>query len=107
MVNLHADDPAEIERARLSKERWMGYQKQLNDLGLYGVMKGKGAVEFRVETGSFYNGDSYKGSSIFPFHRIASERVLMVTEYPQGIRTNSETGLFTNCSKESGTCIYS
>jgi len=61
LMNLHASDPAEIERAGLPKERWMSYQKQLGDLGLYGVMKGNRTVEFRVDPGSLYNGDSYKG----------------------------------------------
>lgn len=61
LVNLHASDPAEIERTGLPRERWVGYQKQLSGLGLYGVMKGNGCVEFRVDPGSLYNGDSYKG----------------------------------------------
>ena len=60
-VNLRANDTAEIERLGLTKERWVRYQKRLGDLGLYGVIKGPSMVEFRVDNGSLYNGDSYKG----------------------------------------------
>jgi len=50
-----------IELAGLTAERWAGYQRQLRDLGLVLVTKADGGVEFRVDTGSFFNGDSYKG----------------------------------------------
>jgi hypothetical protein len=60
-MNVSVSNPAEIERTGLARERLVRYQKQLSNLGLYGVMKGNGLVEFRVDPGSFYNGDSYKG----------------------------------------------
>jgi len=31
LMNLHASDPAEIERAGLPKERWMSYQKRRHE----------------------------------------------------------------------------
>ena len=61
LLNVHDSDAAEIEQIGLSKERWASYQRQLSALGLYGVLKGNGVIEFRVDPGSLYNGDSYKG----------------------------------------------
>ena len=61
-VEVRDGDLSEVERLGLARERWQHYQKTLRDLGLYGVMKGNnGDVEFRVDSGSLFNGDSYKG----------------------------------------------
>jgi hypothetical protein len=56
-----ADGLDQIELAGLTKERWAGYQHHLRDLGLSQVTKGDRGVEFRVDPGSLFNGDSYKG----------------------------------------------
>jgi hypothetical protein len=55
------DGLSEIEPLGLTTERWAEYQRQLRGLGLVLVTKGDGVVEFRVDRGSFSNGDSYKG----------------------------------------------
>jgi hypothetical protein len=61
-VDLRENDLSAIERAGLVREHWMHYQDQLQRLGLFGVMKdGNGRVEFRMDSGSMWNGDSYKG----------------------------------------------
>jgi len=54
-------DLSGIEHLGLTKERWARYQQQLEKLGLVQVTKGDGGVEFRADSGSFSNGDSYKG----------------------------------------------
>ncbi|MGA3242514.1 MAG: hypothetical protein ABSG03_40240 [Bryobacteraceae bacterium] len=54
-------DLSEIERLGLTAQRWADYQRQLRELGLALVTKSDGGVEFRVDIGSFLNGDSYKG----------------------------------------------
>ncbi len=54
-------DLSKIKRLGMSRDRWVHYQKELRDLNLYGVMKGTTGVEFRVDPGTFLNGDSYKG----------------------------------------------
>ncbi len=61
-VDLRQSDMSAIERVGLTRERWIHYQNQLRRLGLYGVMKdGATRIEFRVDPGSMWNGDSYKG----------------------------------------------
>lgn len=55
------DNLSDIERLGLSTERWATYQRRLQDLGLVLIAKANGGVEFRVDAGSFFNGDSYKG----------------------------------------------
>ena len=55
---------AAVESLGLPRERWFHYQEQLNVLGLSGgvLRDEKGSsVEFRVDPGRVYNGDSYKG----------------------------------------------
>jgi hypothetical protein len=54
-------DLADSERLGLTKERFAHYQRLLRKLGLIQVTKGEGGVEFRVDQGSIFNGDSYKG----------------------------------------------
>ena|SRR5579862_4908489 len=62
LLEVNSTDFSEMERLGLPRERWLRYQKQMADLGLKGgVMKGEGAIEFRVDPGSISNGDSYKG----------------------------------------------
>ena len=75
LVNLSESNLSEIERLGLPIERWTRYQNQLETLGLNGVFKGNGSVEFRVDPGSIFNGDSYKGYKYFstpPGHCLAS-----------------------------------
>jgi len=56
------NDFAEIERLGLTRQRWAAYQRQLRDLGLAQINReDDGGVEFRVDQGSYSNGDSYKG----------------------------------------------
>jgi len=55
------DGFSQIELLGLTTERWAEYRRQLRGLGLVLVTKGDGGVEFRVDRGSFSNGDSYKG----------------------------------------------
>jgi hypothetical protein len=50
-----------MELAGLPRERVMHYEEQLHRLGLWSVMKSSRGIEFRVDPGSFSNGDSYKG----------------------------------------------
>ncbi len=58
-LELNVED---VERLGLAKERWRRYQMYLQNLGLRGgIFKGDGRVEFRVDPGSLFNGDSYKG----------------------------------------------
>lgn len=67
LLNLSEHDFSDIERLGLTRERWVTYQKQLQELGLAGgVLKGEGRVEFRVDPGSIFNGDSYKGYAYEP-----------------------------------------
>jgi len=54
-------DLSGAERAGFTKARWAAYQRQLRDLGLAIIIKGKNGVEFRVDQGAISNGDSYKG----------------------------------------------
>src|ERR1051326_151832 len=60
-VEVRDGDLTELERLGLTRERWEHYQKELEDLGLAGVMKGDSDIEFRIDSGSLLNGDSYKG----------------------------------------------
>ena len=56
----------------LRKERWLRFQRQLQELGMTQITKGDQSVEFRVDRGSIGNGDSYKGywhSPTPPGHR--------------------------------------
>ncbi len=62
LTEVNDRDFSEIEGLGLTKQRWSRYQKQLQNLGLAGgVFKSEGRVEFRVDPGSIFNGDSYKG----------------------------------------------
>jgi hypothetical protein len=62
LCKVDEQDFSEIEDLGLTKQRWISYRKQMKNLGLAGgVLKSKGRVEFRVDPGSFFNGDSYKG----------------------------------------------
>jgi hypothetical protein len=57
----------ETERVGLTRQRWARYQRQLQNLGLAQITKGlRGDVEFRVDQGSLFNGDSYKGYEYSP-----------------------------------------
>ena len=49
-----------------SAARWEKYQRQLRQLGLVQVNRGEGAIEFRVDQVSLWNGDSYKGYEYDP-----------------------------------------
>jgi hypothetical protein len=60
-VDLRESDLSAIERTGLPIGRWRHYQDELERLGLYGVMKDGSRIEFRVDAGTLFNGDSYKG----------------------------------------------
>ena len=54
-------DLAQVERIGLTKERWAKYQRYLRDLGIVQIGQSDGRIEFRVDPGTPFNGDSYKG----------------------------------------------
>jgi hypothetical protein len=60
LLDVDDADFSSIEKLGLSHERWQRYQRELRKLGVVGVLKG-GDIEFRVDSGSLWNGDSYKG----------------------------------------------
>jgi hypothetical protein len=61
-VNVFGGLLSDVEHAGLAVSRWRGYLAEFRHLGLEGgVLKGRGRVEFRVDSGSLRNGDSYKG----------------------------------------------
>lgn len=67
--DLRDQDPTGIEQLGLTKSRLIGYQRRLRDLNLEGgILKGtSGEIEFRVDPGSIWNGDSYKGYWYAPY----------------------------------------
>ena len=54
-------DSTEMERLGFPRERWARYRQQIRKLGIVQITKADGIVEFRVDQGSLWNGDSYKG----------------------------------------------
>ena len=54
-------DSTEMERLGFSRERWARYREEIRKLGIAGVSRADGIVEFRVDQGSLWNGDFYKG----------------------------------------------
>ena len=75
MLDIDGADFHAIEDLGLSHERWQRYQRELRRLRIVIVAKGDGGVEFRVDSGSLSNGDSYKGywyASSAPCHTRAS-----------------------------------
>jgi hypothetical protein len=61
-ADVQKNDLSEAVSVGMSKERWAFYQSQITALGIAGgILKGGGAIEFRVDQGSTSNGDSYKG----------------------------------------------
>jgi hypothetical protein len=66
LLNVDDADFSSVEKLGLSHERWQRYQRELRNLGVVSVIKGKGDVEFRVDSGSVLNGDSYKGYEYTP-----------------------------------------
>ena len=52
---------ANVDRLGLPKERWIRYQKQLQDLGIVMAFQGSGGVALKVDSESLLNGDSSKG----------------------------------------------
>jgi len=77
-------DPSGMERLGLSSKRLASYSEQLRRLGVAQITKGEGFVEFRVDTGSLINGDSYKGYQYSPTqpagHRKASLDAYRISE---------------------------
>jgi hypothetical protein len=61
LVEVSESNYSEAERLGLPKASWVKYQKQMRSLGVTGIMKGEGGIEFRVDPGTMFNGDSYKG----------------------------------------------
>jgi hypothetical protein len=70
-VKFTTGEFSEAERAGVSTQRWALYRKTLGELRLPGgVLRGDKCIEFRAESGSIFNGDSYKGyvySEVQPF----------------------------------------
>jgi hypothetical protein len=64
------NESEELERLGFSRARWVRCSKILRRLGIALVTKADGIIEFRVDGGSLWNGDSYKGywySRVPPF----------------------------------------
>jgi hypothetical protein len=59
--DLHEENLSRMDLAGLPRERLTHFEGQLRRLGLWSVRKGGRGIEFRVDPGSFSNGDSYKG----------------------------------------------
>jgi hypothetical protein len=51
----------ELERLGLSATRLAHFAQELRDVSVAQIVKGKNEIEFRIDTGSSLNGDSYKG----------------------------------------------
>jgi hypothetical protein len=84
-VRIHDGDSSSLQRVGLTLERWQHFQERLRSLRLYGVIKGKDSVEFRVDRGTISNGDSYKG---YRWH--ASVPACHVRESLDGYRRSDE-----------------
>ena len=63
----------EVESLGLPKSRWIHYQEELQRLRLAGIMKSEHEIEFRVDPGTMFNGDSYKG---YCYRATAPDRLL-------------------------------
>ena len=55
------EDFTEMEHLGFSRQRWTRYRQQILGFGIVQITKSRGEIEFRVDQGSFWNGDSYKG----------------------------------------------
>jgi len=100
LLNVGEANFSDLERLGLPRERWVRYQKQLQDLGLEGgILKRDGSVEFRVDPGSFLNGDSYKGyvyTPTPPDHvRSSLDAVSVAKDSLQRPRSREASGSFT------------
>ena len=73
-VEIQEDNSEEIERRGLPKARWTQYMKQMQQLGLVGITRSAEEVEFRVDPGTLFNGDSYKGYS---YRQTVPDRLLL------------------------------
>jgi hypothetical protein len=54
-------DPSGLEHLGFAREHWGNYKQKLRKLGIAQITRREGGVEFRVDAGTFSNGDSYKG----------------------------------------------
>jgi hypothetical protein len=64
-----------LEKLGMPRERWYQYQREMQGLGIISIIKGERGTEFRVDSGSILNGDSYKGywyAPVAPFNVRAS-----------------------------------
>lgn len=59
-------DIPRLETLGLTNERLAMYRQQARNLGIVQLTKSRGTVEFRVDDGTFSNGDSYKGYEYSP-----------------------------------------
>jgi hypothetical protein len=64
-----------LERLGFARKRCVSYTQHLRELGLAQITKGGGTVEFRVDTGSLSNGDSYKGYEYSSTPPVGSRKV--------------------------------
>ena len=55
------DKSNDLARFGFSTEQWTRYRQQMRKLGIAQIGKANGIVEFRVDPGYLWNGDSYKG----------------------------------------------
>ena len=101
-----ADDFVQAERAGLTKEHWAEYQRHLVDLGLVQIGKSDSGIEFRVDQGSMFNGDSYKATSIASTRLSTRKRVSTVTESRSAIRIPLAVIMYRSHSAATGACIY-
>lgn len=69
--NVNSQDAGSLP---LSKARWLGYRQALKELGILQVSRNESAIEFRVDGGTVYNGDSYKGYEYSLSHPSGSMR---------------------------------
>lgn len=61
-LEVKEGDYIEAERIGLPKAHWEQYRKGCQDLGLAQIGRGEnGSVELRVDPGTLFNGDTYKG----------------------------------------------
>jgi hypothetical protein len=77
----------EFERLGLTKERWVWYQQQMQQLGLVQVVRESDGVTFKVDAESLWNGDSCKGyaySLTPPVHQKASLDEYRLSENDRG-----------------------
>jgi hypothetical protein len=80
----------EVESLGIAKDRWLGCQKRLKELGIMMVLNESGSVEFKIDSESLLNGDSSKGylfSSVPPRNQRES-----LDDYRISVHDKTDTG---------------